>query len=464
MRYTLIICLFNYSIIQSQNLSAQNARGLVFDDDAYEQTLINAPLTRSLAGEKLPAAVSLKQYTPTPKNQGNYGTCVAWSSTYAGYTTAAAIQNNWTQKTVIDDNAFSPEFVYALAKKDGDNNCQKGTQLGDVLEILKTKGAVRFKEFQTQCAGEIPQPLLNKASTNKIKAYTRIFSLDDPNKVGRTKKSISEKKPVVMGMKCPESFDIAKNVWIPTASEKSNINSHYGHAMCVVGYDDNMQGGAFEIMNSWGTDWGNGGYIWVRYVDYEIFARYAFELFDAQPKKSTTSNVALSGKVRFELADGSEMQASLKTNKYLMTKSYKSGTAFRYYLSNNEPAFVYAFASDLTGKTFLIFPHRPDISPALTYKRNEVAIPPENEPYIKMDFTVGTDYLCVLYSNEPLNINEIQVAVEKASGSFEQKVKNVLAGKMVDFGNVQFGNQEISFQVTTNDKPVVVIIVEIPHI
>ena len=40
-----------------------------------------------------------------------------------------------------------------------------------------------------------------------------------------------------------------------------------GHAMCIVGFDDTKFGGAFEIVNSWGDDWANGGYIWIRYDD-----------------------------------------------------------------------------------------------------------------------------------------------------------------------------------------------------
>ena len=32
-----------------------------------------------------------------------------------------------------------------------------------------------------------------------------------------------------------------------------------GHAMCVVGYD----GDNFEIVNSWGTGWRNGGFAWL---------------------------------------------------------------------------------------------------------------------------------------------------------------------------------------------------------
>jgi C1A family cysteine protease len=37
--------------------------------------------------------------------------------------------------------------------------------------------------------------------------------------------------------------------------------------MCIVGFDDTKFGGAFEIANSWGDDWANGGFIWIRYDD-----------------------------------------------------------------------------------------------------------------------------------------------------------------------------------------------------
>ena len=35
------------------------------------------------------------------------------------------------------------------------------------------------------------------------------------------------------------------------------------HAMVVVGYDDDRQ--AFRILNSWGRNWGEGGYGWFGY-------------------------------------------------------------------------------------------------------------------------------------------------------------------------------------------------------
>ena len=37
-----------------------------------------------------------------------------------------------------------------------------------------------------------------------------------------------------------------------------------GHAVACVGYDDEKQ--AFLVRNSWGSDWGQGGYFWMPYA------------------------------------------------------------------------------------------------------------------------------------------------------------------------------------------------------
>jgi C1A family cysteine protease len=38
------------------------------------------------------------------------------------------------------------------------------------------------------------------------------------------------------------------------------------HTMLVVGYSDFNN--AFKVVNSWGTDWGNNGFVW---IDYKAF-------------------------------------------------------------------------------------------------------------------------------------------------------------------------------------------------
>ena len=49
--------------------------------------------------------------------------------------------------------------------------------------------------------------------------------------------------------------------------------------MCVVGYDDFKYGGAFEVMNSWGEEFGDDGFIWIKYSDFYKLVQEAY-VFD----------------------------------------------------------------------------------------------------------------------------------------------------------------------------------------
>ena len=126
----------------------------------------------------------------------------------------------------------------------------------------------------------ISSRLLREATQYKIDGYQRLFYLKDAKqlKIQTVKKSLAEGNPVVIGMRCPPSFEKADGqaVWNPKEGPKTPY--FFGHAMCVIGYDNQKYGGAFEIMNSWGSRWGNNGFIWVRYRDFADFAKYAYVL------------------------------------------------------------------------------------------------------------------------------------------------------------------------------------------
>ena len=67
---------------------------------------------------------------------------------------------------------------------------------------------------------------------------------------------------------CPKVFHIKTSVWTTTPDDTLSDWKHSGHAMLVVGYDDNIAGGAFRVLNSWGTDWADHGFIWIKYKDF----------------------------------------------------------------------------------------------------------------------------------------------------------------------------------------------------
>lgn len=124
-----------FLVLLSENTFAERkyATGLIFNDSAYEQIPLQATLTRSLY-DNLPASASLKKYTPVPKSQGDYSTCVAWSTAYAARTILEAQQNGWTEKNLITNNAFAPGFIYNLIQKDP--ACAHGSSISDALDIM----------------------------------------------------------------------------------------------------------------------------------------------------------------------------------------------------------------------------------------------------------------------------------------------------------------------------------------
>ena len=406
-------------IIIGSTLSAQSVtyRGLDFDDVGYEMVLKKATLTRSL--ENLPAASSLKMYAPYPKSQGEHGTCTAWASAYCGRTIVEAVKKEWSDRKLITENAYSPAFLFRLIMPE-DNVCRGGSAISDAFNIMKEKGALSYKDAPEICVPAISESQLIKAGNDKIKDYLRLFGVNTPNKVKieAVKKSISEKKPVVFGMICPPSFFEVKELWKPT---EEPLQSYGGHAMCVIGYDDAKFGGAFEIQNSWGTDWANNGYCWIKYEDYANFTKYAYEFIDFPVIKPEIPD--LSGSIKLVLSDGSPMPATLFVSTrgltvvsakiepgpltlYRILQPYTSGTRFRIYISNDQPAYVYAISTDLSNEITKIFPYADGISAALTDKKNDVAIPDEDH-FIEFDNKPGKDLLCVLYSRDELNINDL---------------------------------------------------------
>ncbi len=475
MSFTKILRFF-YSIFflfLSFTLSAQFARGLDFDDASYAAVPKRAKLTRAL--DSVPAAASVKSFAPIPKSQGQYGTCAAWATAYCGRTIVEAVRNNWLDKKIINNNAYSPAFLFRLLQP-FDGTCRGGSVLASAMDRSKTQGNILFTEAAEKCIPAINDAQLAVAATHKVKDYLRVFDAysSSDNKTRAVKKSLSEKKPVIIGMICPPSFNQVNGVWIPV---EEPLDSYGGHAMCVVGYDDTKFGGAFEVQNSWGTEWGNNGYAWIKYTDFARFVRYGFEFADLPPVQPAIPDIA--GSIKCMLADGSPMPVTLRTQsrglsvvpsvsnaptlpQYISPATYASGTRFRVLVSNDQPAFVYVISSDLTDSVYTLFPFAENISAALTDRKNEFALPDEDH-YIEFDNNAGKEWLCVLYSREPLNLTEIKEKLMKEKGGFPTRVSAVLKDRLVAAENTRLAKDQISFSANSKGKSLLALMIELEH-
>jgi len=261
--------------------------GLLFDEFAYEEIAKVVPLTEYFYAN-LPSSSSLTAYCPPIGDQGQYGTCTAWATAYYAHYMLDAMS-----KTANSRCLYSPTWVYENIKAVYDKYCTLGSTIEDALTFLQNTGDVPISELPYACGTSITTTHAKNASQNRIKEFRRLFdwSSDDQNKIKSIKKSLSEKNPVVIGFITDNSFFRAGDLWEPD-DEYSSFNQIFGgHAMTVVEYDDNMYGGAFRLINSWGTDWGTNGYCWVRYSDFTKNCKTAFEVFGKIPGSNTDAKL-----------------------------------------------------------------------------------------------------------------------------------------------------------------------------
>ncbi len=433
----------------------EKGTGLLLDEKYYNKAPL-APVLMRGDYDNLPASASLKQFTPTPGDQNGYSTCAGWAVSFNARTILEAIKLKWT-KDKIDQNTFSPYFIYNQAKIT--NDCFGGSNLESALSILKSVGDLKLKDYKSNCDKEVNEEDKLKADNFKIIEYRFLAYKDTVNIIKFIRKSLAEGKPVVIGFECPNSFfHVSGELWTPGQNEYKSWRER-GHALTVISYDDNKFGGAFEIINSWGTNWGDGGFAWVKYSDFKFFYVLAYEVID---KRNIDTNIVdLSGSLNFKESTGFEMKIKNNGSYFEMTDSYPSGTLFELRITNNEPAYVYAISTDESNKIKKLFPNAERILPYLAYRQNNIALPDEAN-WNLLEGSSKKSYYCFIYSKENLIIDDIIKELEKAVGTFPERIRSVLGENIVETNNINFQVKDgISFQAKSKGKSVIPIVVQI---
>jgi hypothetical protein len=440
--------------------------GAILDPAVYGQADVR-PVLLARNSPSIPRAVSLKQYSPIPENQSPWGTCAGWAAAFAARTISESIAYNRTNQEQNSSNAFSPIFVYkGHYMIIGINPTGKeGAYLHKVLEYMNSEGAVKRPAFEKNT--DFPLILFSAYANLRrypISGHIRLFTdpKDEEKKIHTVKESLSENKPVVIGMNTPLSFHslFGRDLWRPWESPGGNYD---GHAICVIGYDDDKYGGAFEIQNSWGTDWGNGGYIWITYSDFAKFVFEAYEIIENLANFKDAANFAASIKIEvYRSARG--MPVTFDRQGFYRTNSpYPSGTDFRFLMTNKYPAFVYAFSADDSAPgTERIFPLR-GVSPIMNYSESTVAWPGEFD-WIRLNDVAGTDYLVVLYSKQALDIQAIERRFASERGTLPQRVARAVGPDFIPYGNVEYKKDVMEFSAQSpNPKAVFGLLLVIDH-
>jgi archaellum component FlaF (FlaF/FlaG flagellin family) len=205
----------------------------------------------------LPSIVQL--IMPPVGNQGGEGSCIAFTTAYGSRSCEQYYRTNATSYSYTT-NIFSPEYVYNQTKIASD--CGSGTAITLALDLMKNKGIVPWSSMPYSDAnGCSLMPTTSQdalAAGYKIGGYSRMLN-NDQNAI---KTMLAQKHPVIASILIDNYFTNATPGFIWNTAGTGNI----GHGLILCGYDDSKN--AYKAMNSWGTAWGDGGYIW---IDYNFF-------------------------------------------------------------------------------------------------------------------------------------------------------------------------------------------------
>jgi len=253
------------------------------DQASLNKTLEKFPVNRhpysfttEPLAQRLPSTFSHRPLMTKVKDQGTRGTCYAFS-------TLAQHEYNWLFQ------GFSEQFLIWSVKSRDD--VSEGANTLEAITALTEDGVCRdslapYTDYTPFPIWGGPEPSQD-ARTN-AKLYPSRSRLWLNRTTDDLESAIAEKGYVVtvevpVFDKCWPSSGI---VHMPTAaniaasnaicsrlgdtSDPATVMGGAWHAICLTGYNNGES--CFEFKNSWGSDWGNGGY---GTIPYEYITKYA---------------------------------------------------------------------------------------------------------------------------------------------------------------------------------------------
>jgi len=475
---TLIVSL----LISSLAFSQQFGTGLIFNDEAYEEIPSKSKNVSFFDDLADVTNASLKQYVPLVKSQDQYGTCTGWATAYYARTIVEAKQLGITNQEEINNIAFSPLFTYlSVASAANKINCQKGSSIDLALHSLKTDGSPFYKDYGVICDDAIPEEIAKKAKANLIESYNRIITGKESSleRIENVKRAIHHGNPVVIGFSVEKALHITKNLYIPDGQSTGG-----GHAMCVVGFDDEKYGGAFEIVNSWGTNWGNNGYFWVKYNDFVALTKYALEIIP-KPKPIEDKYQTLAGELRLELKGGSTMAVAKADTKFKKTvlgwqdivaeedtdtktlgdyrtkDSYPKETKYRIYAKVDQPSYMYVFYADSNNENGIIFPHEKENVSAYFDNIDAELVMPGEKYLFRLNSDVASDYTIIVFSLEELDTKSIVSKMNTMKGELMDKLYLIFNNKLIDKESITLDNYKMKFSSKFKKGSVALMVLDI---
>ena len=201
----------------------------------------------------LPKSVDLRDKLPMVWNQGSIGSCVA-------HAVAAAhiVAQKKNRATAVMPSRLALYFQARVIR--GWQNVDSGCYISDACKVTAKLGAANEKLYPytpSKFTLKPPASVYKDALLRQTVEYQKL----DSTKPNVIKAALAEGHPVVFGSTLYENHELLVDNVMPDPDLTTSIIG--GHAMCIVGYDDERQ--LFLVRNSWGRVWGDNGHHWMSY-------------------------------------------------------------------------------------------------------------------------------------------------------------------------------------------------------
>jgi cathepsin L len=251
-------------------------------EPANLQQLVNAQNSRAAAFLKVlpppPPAMAICSATAgsfdwrqanavTPvKSQGQCGSCWAFA-------TNGTFESSWQ---IINGETINTSEQDTL-DCDGWNGCGGGWWAFDYLvdKGSATEAAYPYKAKKQICGASANRPY-------RAEMWGYVDAGSSLGDVAKMKEALCRFGPLAVSVVATNAFrDYTGGVFEHCCVSSPATACNTNHAVTLVGWDDNKQ--AWLIKNSWGTWWGEGGYMWIAYGCSKIGYKAAWVY--AQPKR-----------------------------------------------------------------------------------------------------------------------------------------------------------------------------------
>lgn len=252
----------------------------------------------SVAAMAYPGAVdnAVEAWFPPVTSQGSIGSCASYSTTYYTMTSQVARLRGWDVKNdSVGARKFSTRFVYNQINSGGDN----GSWITTAYSLMKSNGAPSLQTLpytSDYLSWPTSASVWREAINYRMADTGTITGLDTDAGLANVKQMLANGYILNYATDIYQwKYTNLKNDPATTADDgifaagvpvlRQKVCTHLdssagssGHGMTIVGYNDNVwtdlngngvvdpgEKGALRIVNSWGTGWQDGGYVWVAY-------------------------------------------------------------------------------------------------------------------------------------------------------------------------------------------------------